>query len=58
MKSQCCEVILRWIDNRQPVYCGQIAESRYPAMGGGYMYLCAEHQGPHLGYVEKLDGQP
>ena len=33
--------------------CSKPAVLRYPAMGGGYMRLCAEHGAPHAKYCER-----
>lgn len=32
-------------------YCGLPAVAGYPAMGGGWMALCAVHVGPHESYA-------
>jgi hypothetical protein len=36
--------------------CGQSAMLRYPAMGGGYMRLCAKHGVGHEWYCERWTG--
>lgn len=36
--------------------CGQVATFRYPAMGGGYMYLCDGHGIKHAQHSEVWGG--
>jgi hypothetical protein len=37
--------------------CQSPADLRYPAMGGGYMRLCAEHGERHKRYCERWNGE-
>ena len=47
-----CELVIR-----PPHYaCNRLAVLRYPAMGGGYMRLCAEHGEKHAHYCEEWMG--
>lgn len=56
MSAQACEVIMGW---HEPVkFCGTPATQRYPASGGGYMYLCDEHSIKHLNYTESIPMEP
>ena len=53
--TQTCEVIMRWrIETTADVveFCGKVAVRRYPAMGGGFMYLCLDHAKPHVKHSE------
>lgn len=54
-----CEVVIRWgPDNTIAEQCKRPAVYRYAAMGGGWMYLCAEHGARHANYSEVLvDGE-
>lgn len=45
MSEQTCEVLSG---------CQKPAVLRYPAMGGGYMHLCAAHGEKHASYCERL----
>lgn len=42
-----CEVFVDRVGEKQP-QCGNRAEYEYPAMGGGWMRLCAAHAQKHL----------
>jgi hypothetical protein len=44
-----CEVVKTWEPLR---FCGSIAWWRYPASGGGHMYLCDEHGIVHINQCE------
>lgn len=46
-----CEVVIE-----APAYvCGKRAVMAYPAMGGGYMSLCAAHGKKHKAYCVSID---
>jgi hypothetical protein len=49
-----CEAIVSTLQMRA---CGRHAVLRYPAMGGGYMRLCAEHGMKHRPICERWNGQ-
>lgn len=50
-----CEYIVHWYEGGAlPLFCGTPATKRYPAMGGGFMYLCDEHSIKHLDYAEDV----
>jgi hypothetical protein len=57
-----CECIVDWTgwrEGKDPMFCGKVAAWRYPAMGGGFMYLCLEHAKPHTKYAEPCySGEP
>lgn len=48
--SKTCET---WVNGRQE--CGRPAVMAYPAMGGGYMALCAEHGEKHASYCVTIE---
>lgn len=55
-----CEHILRWGNASlgiTTIFCGTRATQRYPAMGGGYAYLCDEHALPLLNHTEAVPGR-
>jgi hypothetical protein len=43
-----------WRDGTQ-IECGKPATHAYPAMGGGYASLCAEHAPKHLNYCVTIE---
>lgn len=52
-----CEVFIGERGAPGEPQCGAPATLRYPAMGGGYMRLCAEHGAKHANYSEWWGGQ-
>jgi hypothetical protein len=47
-----CEYVMAW----EPLaFCGTLARWRYPASGGGYMYLCDEHGIANLNHTEPVN---
>lgn len=56
-----CEVVSGEHPNPLQRVCTRPAVLRYPAMGGGWMHLCAEHGAQHARIVdrfgERWDGQ-
>jgi hypothetical protein len=51
-----CEVIRGEGPNPLDRICEEPAALRYPAMGGGFMRLCARHGAKHRGYSDVWDG--
>lgn len=50
--SPTCEVITNFATDER---CGVTSVMAYPAMGGGYMSLCAEHGEKHKAYCVSIE---
>jgi hypothetical protein len=50
--SDTCEV---WLSPRGEKVCGKPTVAGYPAMGGGFMPLCAEHAPKHASITQPVE---
>lgn len=50
--SETCHV---WDPPERRVECGKPATHAYPAMGGGYASLCADHAPKHRSYIVTIE---
>ena len=57
MTQGTCEQILGHHPRPGDAVCGDPAQLRYPAMGGGYMHLCEKHGAKHAHYCERWSGE-
>jgi hypothetical protein len=48
-----CDIISGELPHPMQRICQKPAVLRYPAMGGGYMRLCADHGAKHAAYCER-----
>lgn len=51
-----CEVLIGKHGAPTGPICGKPAVLRYPAHGGGFMYLCEAHGAKHLAYCDRWNG--
>jgi hypothetical protein len=50
--AETCHV---WDPPESMTPCGKPATHAYPAMGGGYASLCADHSGKHRTYIVTIE---